>query len=390
VSPGRVTAGNQVALVARIENRGPATARAVVFRLAIPDAAEYAGVFPDRCGLTRSLDVRCGLGPLSGRRNGRNVNFVFVYLRLKQPGAIAVTARAASSAPDRRRANNVARAAVDVSPGTAAADLSIAAAAAPELVAVGDDLAYAVTVRNEGPTEATGVALSFLLPPGLLLTGLEGTDFEAAFSTCGPVFSVRPLRLCLGTIAAGASASLRLTAMPGPRSPTPVSAAVLVTAATDDPDPRGNVATVVSSLAPFTPLPGPDLALSAVTASQPSVNVNQDVSFSFVVKNLGLSAATQARYTVTTSLPVTVHSISGGVNPANGALSSGCQASPPGSLTPAGCTLSPFASGARWEVELEVQPTTAGALTMTVNASADGDANLANNSAAATVEVSAP
>ena len=121
-------------------------------------------------------------------------------------------------------------------PAPASADLSLSIADDPDPVLVGGTLAYTLTVHNAGPSAADGVALTHALPA------------EVTFGSASPVacaHAAGTVTCALGTIAAGEDVTVAVHASADAAATLSTSASV--TAATGDPDPSNDSATVQTS-----------------------------------------------------------------------------------------------------------------------------------------------
>ena len=87
------------------------------------------------------------------------------------------------------------------------ADVAITVAASPEPGASGQRLTYTLTVRNNGPTPATGVQLTDDLPDGVALGGAATASPDACRGT-------DPTICNLGTIASGAAVIVTIDVIP--------------------------------------------------------------------------------------------------------------------------------------------------------------------------------
>ena len=83
------------------------------------------------------------------------------------------------------------------------ADIAVTKTASPTTVNVGSNLTYTVRATNAGPSDATGVQLSDLLPAGL--TFVSAAASSGSYDSATGVWTI-------GSIASGASATLTLTA----------------------------------------------------------------------------------------------------------------------------------------------------------------------------------
>src|SRR5262249_27780435 len=117
-----------------------------------------------------------------------------------------------------------------VSPVTTQADLSVTKDG-PDRPVAGSNLVFPVTVRNQGPSVATGVTLSDPTPPGLIFVSNSG-DCTTAFPCA------------LGNLAPGATRTVTTTleVPSGYVSPDPIVNLASVTSVTPDPAPGNNSA----------------------------------------------------------------------------------------------------------------------------------------------------
>lgn len=120
----------------------------------------------------------------------------------------------------------------------AAADLFVAKAAAPDSVTVGDDLAYTVTVTNNGPDEAMGVTLTDTLPADV--------TFVSATPTQGSCSGTRTITCDLGILANGATATVAIAVTL--TTAGQISNTASVAGNESDPDTTNNTAIVVTTV----------------------------------------------------------------------------------------------------------------------------------------------
>jgi large repetitive protein len=157
------------------------------------------------------------------------------------------------------------------------ADLAVLKTVNNPAANVGEDVTFTITVTNNGPNAATGVALSDLLPAGLTYvshTASQGiyTPGTGNWSTLAIPF---PGNATLTITATVTAASL----------PSVVNTAAITAADQYDPTPGNN-----SSSVTVTPQRA-DLAVLK-TVNNPAPNVGQNVTFTITVTNNGPNAAT--------------------------------------------------------------------------------------------------
>jgi uncharacterized repeat protein (TIGR01451 family) len=140
---------------------------------------------------------------------------------------------------------------------------------------VGDTIAFTVTLTNDGPSSATGVAVTDLLPAGLNAVSAAPSQGSYVFAT--GVWTV-------GTLANAASATLTVRATVVSSS-AQTNTATISAADQFDPDTSNN-----SSSATVTPQQA-DLTLTGmVSNSQP--HVGDTITFTITLSDLGPSSAT--------------------------------------------------------------------------------------------------
>jgi uncharacterized repeat protein (TIGR01451 family) len=120
------------------------------------------------------------------------------------------------------------------------ADLAVALSAAPDPVAVGQDLTYRITVKNNGPSPGTNVILTdFPLPPNVQFVSTSAGTFDAANNR---------VVASLGNLPAGDSATVTIVVRPTNAAiGTTLPNTVAVTATETDPNPSNNVSQVVTT-----------------------------------------------------------------------------------------------------------------------------------------------
>src|SRR5690606_28043261 len=194
---------------------------------------------------------------------------------------------------------------------TTSADLSVTKTVSNPSPAVGTNVTFTVAVANAGPSAAQVVSVNDPLPAGY--TFVSATPGVGTYNPGTGAWTV-------GTLAAGANATLTIVATVNPAGPYANTATA--TSTTADPVPGNNTAT-------STPVPTAVADVSVVKSLiTPAPHLaGQVVSFSIVVTNAGPSPATAGTVTDTpanlvlgtvsgacTALPCTIPSLAAGAS----------------------------------------------------------------------------
>jgi uncharacterized repeat protein (TIGR01451 family) len=118
-------------------------------------------------------------------------------------------------------------------------DIAVSVEDSPDPVGVGANLTYTVTVTNTGPSAATGVIVTNLLPPSVALLSVNPS--QGTYTTVGQTI------ICnLGTIAGAAQATA--TIVVAPATAANVTNITMVSRADADGNPPNNIATNTTSV----------------------------------------------------------------------------------------------------------------------------------------------
>jgi uncharacterized repeat protein (TIGR01451 family) len=351
-SPDPVTVGNDLTYTLTVTNNGPDAAAGVTISDTLPSGVTFVSA----TGCTHaSGTVTCAVGDLG---NGASATRTIVVTPTAANPSLSNTAAVTATTGDPNTANNSATETTTVTAVPAAsADLALMKTDAPDPVLVGSNLAYTLTVTNNGPDGATGVTISDPLPAGVTFVSAGAGCTEASGTvTCA-----------IGDLANGSSASRTITVTPTVANPT-LSNTATASATTADPVPANNSATATTDVDPVA-----DLALTKTDAPDP-VLVGNDLTYTLTVTNNGPSDATGA--TISDPLPADVTFVSAATGCTNAS----------GTVT---CAIGALANGANTSRTITVTPTVAdAALTNTATASAaTHDPNTGNNSATAVTDV---
>ncbi len=169
------------------------------------------------------------------------------FVRAASPGIYNDTAFVTANEADPDETNNAASVIEKVvaPPPPATADLLVVGTVAPDIATVGRALTYTFTVSNKGPSPATDVKLSDMLPEGVsfvsVKSGLGTGDFVGGLVTTS-----------IGTLDVGATATVTLVAIPSVAGT--ISDTASVGADQPDPHPADNQVTVLVATALDVPI----------------------------------------------------------------------------------------------------------------------------------------
>ncbi|MGD0259138.1 MAG: protease pro-enzyme activation domain-containing protein [Verrucomicrobiota bacterium] len=355
--PSPVILGQNLTYTISVTNNGPSSANSVFVTHELPSTVLFQSATSSQgtCSQSGGL-VTCNLGSM---RPGGTAT-VTVIVNPGATGTISSTASVTSAQPDPNPSNNSATVLTQVNP--ASADLAVGLAAVPSPVVVGSTLTYTVSVTNNGPSDASGVTVTNVLPASVAV--LSATVSQGSITAGGNFWTI-------GTLLNGAQATATITVIP--TATGSLVATSTVQGNQFDANPANNTATITTTVGASA-----DLAIGITDYPNPVV-VLSNVTYVIAVTNLGPSAATGV--SVNDFLPVNMPVLS--TNATQGAVSiSGNTLS---------WTVGALASGAKATLTIVIEAATNGTLTTTATVAGNQpDPNLANNSATATVVVAAP
>ncbi len=201
--PSPAVQSRPLEFVAIVTNQGPGPASGVVLRTPRPVGSELLGAYTGQGTVTIQADaIIVDIGTLASSSSA----VVRLILQPTQLGTLGQTVSVTTQDIDPNLANNSATATATVLP---AVDLALSLAAAPSPVALGEPVQLVGTISNSGPSEADDAVAQLILPAGLGYV-------SATTSQGGPVefdAVTGRVRLPLGTLAVGSSASFTVTAL---------------------------------------------------------------------------------------------------------------------------------------------------------------------------------
>ena len=226
-----VLVGTDIMYAVTVNNLGPSDATQVTISGVVPSRVEFISASTG-CEESRG-QVTCAIGDLAADATVEAT----ITVRPRSAGVVSSTVRVAGDELDPNDANSVAEESTAV---IASADLVLTMASTPDVVAVGGDLTYSITVKNIGPSDATGVVLTDTLP--------EGVEYVSSTSSQGTCRGPRTLICDLGVLVDGDSATVNLVVTI--ESAEDVTNTANITANEADPSLAGNSATIVTVARP--------------------------------------------------------------------------------------------------------------------------------------------
>ncbi len=360
-TPGPILAGSDLTYTIIATNNGPQPAPNVTVSLPISSGAVFVSM--NLPGATYSGGVvQANLGNLSIYSQAS----LQVVVQRTCPGSLSETASVSGDIVDSNTSNNTSTVVTQVNPA-AAVQVTLVASESP--VVLGQDFKYTVTIKNDGPSDASTVVLTDTLPAGV--------TYVSAFSdqNVTPSYSAGVVTLSLPALESGATATLTITVNPTAAPGSSLSDSALVTHQVTDPDPADESATLV------TPVQGvSDLGINA-TSEQPTGYVGQNIKYLLSVTNSGPNVEPDA--VVSWPIPSDAKFVSAGSTQGNGSsIANGIVSVDLGTL----------AAGDTLPVTFIITPLAGAAGLFTTTFSVQGqsvDPNASNNSASASVQVSA-
>ncbi|MGZ8830824.1 MAG: IPTL-CTERM sorting domain-containing protein, partial [Thermoanaerobaculia bacterium] len=250
--PAAVTAGQTATFTIVATNNGPSDAQTVSLSDPVPANSTFASMLQNSGpAFTCTTPAAGGTGTatctIATRVSGGSATFTLVLnTPIGLSGAISNTATITSATGDPNAANNTATAAVTVAP--AIADLSIAKSASAGNIIPGTNVTYTIVVTNNGPSTATGVTVTDVLPVAM--------TFVSATTTQGSCTGTTTVTCNVGSILNGANATITITATAGTTLTSTTNTATVMSTSSD-PNPANDSSTtnvaIVESIPTLSP-----------------------------------------------------------------------------------------------------------------------------------------
>jgi uncharacterized repeat protein (TIGR01451 family) len=280
--------GSNVVFTLTVSNAGPSGATGVEVTDLLPGGYTY--VSDDGGG---AYDSGTGVWAVGGLANAASAT-LNIIVTVDASGAYTNSAEVTGSDqpdPDSTPGNGVTTEddhAEQATTPTAVVDLSLSKSVDNPTATVGSNVVFTLTVTNAGPSAASGVQVTDLLPGGYTY---QSDDGGGAYNSGTGAWTV-------GSLAGGASASLNLTATVNASGAYTNTAEVTGSNESDPDSTPGNGVTTEDDYAERAVTPGAvsDLSL-AKSVDNPSPAVGSNVVFMLTVSNAGPSGATGVEVT---------------------------------------------------------------------------------------------
>jgi uncharacterized repeat protein (TIGR01451 family) len=200
-APDPADVGKQITYTIRARNNGTQNATGVVVTDTLPAAVSYVSATTSLGSCFQSIPgtVTCTVGNLAV---GQNAD-IKIIVTANTPGTVTDTVSVQSDQLDSNTANNSATTTTTVRP---VADLGVTMTGSPSSPVVGNTLTYVMTVKNNGPSPATGVTAVDSIPD-------KQASYQSVTSsqgTCALSGNGKKVTCSLGSLAKGASATITL------------------------------------------------------------------------------------------------------------------------------------------------------------------------------------
>lgn len=306
-STSPVVPGEDVEYELTVSNDGPDTATGVVITDKLPSELEFVSA-SDGC-VRAGETLTCTVASLA---NAASRSFT---IKAKAPSSLKGcplnTATVAALTADTDLTNNDASA---CPPLEGKSDLEITKTASASTVASGGQVMYTLVVKNNGPSDATGVMIEDPLAPGLTLVSAKPGQ-----GTC--TVAAGKLSCNVGALEVGAATQVLVTATAPADASCPVNTAKV---RGDQQDPKSSNNNEAAKICSGGPPPAKFDLVVDKRGSAKHVRVGQRATYRIVVSNKGPDAAPDVRLTDAVNVAASVVSVRSTAGTCDRRLPMGC------------------------------------------------------------------
>jgi uncharacterized repeat protein (TIGR01451 family) len=286
-----VPGGANVVFTTVVTNAGPSDAQSV----SVADPTPAGLTFVSNAGSCATA-FPCSLGTVPAGATGTITSTYSIPSGYPAPAPLVNTATVSSPTPDPTPADNSSTATVLVPNGVA--DVAVTKTVDVPAPVVGSNVAFTISVSDLGPSDATGLAVTDVLPSGL--TFVSATPSQGSYTPATGLWAV-------GGVVNGGAATLAIVATV-PQAGTIVNTATKTAGNQTDPNPSNNSATAVVN----GPAAVADIQVQK-TVDNATPTAGSNVTFTVTARNAGPSNATGVA--VTDALPVGLTFVSAAPTP---------------------------------------------------------------------------
>jgi uncharacterized repeat protein (TIGR01451 family) len=359
---GTTPVGEDATFVVKVTNHGPSLASSVSLADILPAGTTYVSSSVSSGPSATLLD-----GVLTDAYGSLAVGASFTLTILVDIGTGAYptatdSASVTSSTPNPNPSDATASGSASI---TFVSDVVLKLVASTDNVDVGGTETYYATVTNKGPSPASDVSFTDLLPADVTLVSASASSGPPLTESSSEIADV------IGTLNSGASVLITISVIPTGSTSSLLTDDATVTTTSTDPDPTNNSVTVTDNVVPVA-----DLKIVSVDASSSSLPIGQEVTFTIDLVNNGPSTATTA--TIDDNLPAGLTFVSGTAPEGGVALNAGVISA----------DIENLLSGQSTSITITAKATGVGELTDLVTVSSPvADPTTINNTGASTVTV---
>ena len=239
-APEPVGAGTTLTYTLTVTNAGPSQASSISVVDTLPAGVSFVSTTAAGWSCSGTGPVTCTL-PSLGLASASPISIAVTAPA--EAGPLSSSATVSSATADPSAANDTA---VTPSNVFARSDLSIGQTGAPAEICTGQPITYTLSVSNAGPSTATSLSVSDVLPAGATLVSASGSGWS-----CSGTATVTCTR---ASLAVGAAPAIAIT-IDAPASAGSAVNAASVSSAVDDPSSANNSANATTTVNPIPSAP---------------------------------------------------------------------------------------------------------------------------------------